>query len=302
MKRIVLLTILLAACFQVVKAQTEFAPIGATWYYSYADKENHNPLHSYVKYESLSDTIVGGHKCRLVASNSDTLFFYSENGKVYNYYKDHFLLTYDFSVSEGDTVSFDLRGYHNNFSIDTFYTVQGVVESVESIGNNNISRYSIKLALNDELKNEVASPYYFYTEKIGQEYRFISGLEYPSPGMDFGECDLRCYEDSLFHYTVDGWTHACDYNLSTSIQGHNGFEQIQLSPNPVYDILQVDNNCCLADCFNLTIKTTEGRTIIEQNIGQGLSNIEVSDLMPGMYCVFVSYDGILLTNHKIIKL
>ena len=62
------LLLVLLAVFStgLLRAQSEFAPIGATWYYSVAD-ESGNPMSSYEKYVSIADTLINGKICRVVA-------------------------------------------------------------------------------------------------------------------------------------------------------------------------------------------------------------------------------------------
>ena len=80
-------------------AQTEFAPLGAEWFYTYDFGYCSNHLN---RIFSEKDTIVDGNNCRLLKQyydNSNTAsekyIMKQEQGKVYYYYKGIFNLLYD---------------------------------------------------------------------------------------------------------------------------------------------------------------------------------------------------------------
>src|SRR5690606_3744893 len=108
-------------------AQGDFAPIGATWYYSWASNEMQDV--GYFIYESAGDTTSQGQVCRnikgtlyskantpsaevdtsdypglCVYSNPDTVFYYDVD-------LNRFLPLYIFNVNVGDTVKYRVPGY-----------------------------------------------------------------------------------------------------------------------------------------------------------------------------------------------
>ena len=72
------LTVLFALLPILINAQ-DFAPVGATWHYSYQTIDPH--LISFEKIESVSDTTINGMLCKkLIASNSAQEYYvYSKN-------------------------------------------------------------------------------------------------------------------------------------------------------------------------------------------------------------------------------
>ena len=204
--RIKFLTLLLAiVCAGGLRAQTEFAPLGATWYYSVADG-NGNPLGSYEKYVSIADTIIDGKNCRLVVSPTDTIIFYSNNGKIYNVFRGHFLLTYDFGAKVGDTIAIDFRANKPySFVTDTFYTVQCVVKKADLLINSNLKNYKLEMIPRGDLEGYTFGTY-SYVENVGYEdVPMFKLTNFVSPGITVGTCYLRCYEDTNLKYTSDWW-------------------------------------------------------------------------------------------------
>ena len=288
----------------LLKAQTEFAPIGATWYYSVAD-ESGNTLSSYEKYVSIADTIINGKSCRVVASVSDTLIFYNENGKVYNWFRDRFLLTYDFKAQTGDTVAVDFRANKpDGFTTDTFYTVQCVVK-VDELADNNLKHFELDMIPRDDL-----SGYHFgkysYVENIGYENEPICELtNLVSPGITIGTCYLRCYEDNLQKYTSDWWktqNKDCDYKEAGSAVIERSGIGINILPNPVDKQLIVTFDYAENTVLELQVVSEQGIMVQKNLIQQCETIIDVSSLSSGLYYVSVFSNNELLFTEKIIKL
>ena len=287
-----------------LKAQTGFAPLGATWYYSVAD-ESGNPLSSYEKYVSIADTLINGKSCRVVASVSDTLIFYNENGKVYNWFREHFLLTYDFKVQTGDTVAVDFRANKpNGFATDTFYTVQCVVK-VDVLTDNNLKHFELDMIPRDDL-----SGYHFgrysYVENIGYENEPMRELtNIVSPGITIGTCYLRCYEDNLQKYTSDWWkaqNKNCDYNEAGSAVIEKSGMGINLLPNPVDNQLIVTIDYAENTVLELRVVSEQGIMVQKNLIQQCEIIVDVSSLSSGLYYVSVFNEKECISTTKMIKL
>jgi len=300
------LILILLAVFptSLLKAQTEFAPIGATWYYSVAD-ENGNPLSSYEKYVTIADTLINDKSCRVVTSASDTLIFYNENGKVYNWFHEHFLLTYDFNAQIGDTVAVDFRANKpNGFEIDTFYTVQCVVK-VDALADNNLKHFELDMIPRDDL-----SGYHFgrysYVENIGYENEPMRELtNLVSPDITIGTCYLRCYEDNLLKYTSDWWkaqNKNCDYKEAGSAVIEKSGMGINISPNPVDNQLIVTFDYAENTILKLQVVSEQGIMVQKNLIQQCETIIDVSSLSSGLYYVSVFNEKECISTTKLIKL
>jgi len=159
---------------------TEFAPIGAEWYYTNTfgiipDQFSH--------IISEKDTMVKGNRCRVVrqyystpylSNEIYTYIFKQEQGKIYYYYMDQFNLLYDFDAEVNDTITFSLMGVKFFFdssqnpafwSIDTVFSVRAVVENITTNAQN-FKTFTTRVLEEDRLEDYFPSSYR-YTEKIG---------------------------------------------------------------------------------------------------------------------------------------
>lgn len=215
MKQKVLLTILLASCFQVVKAQTEFAPIGATWYYStYAMSANIG----YDKVTSDRDTVIDGKKVKVLVrehhTSKDEIFFadnfyvYQTGDSVFYYLDGDFRLVYDFGLNVGDTMQ--IYASHN-FCGDGSNYGYVIIDSITEVNVNGVKLKKFHSTKTDESDFGLQGP---FVEILGA----TDGFFYPPCVADAageGIRDLRCYEDStlgLFHYSMVD----CDYRYFIS--------------------------------------------------------------------------------------
>jgi len=112
MNRKSLITFFTLFCCQVLFSQTEFAPVGAEWYYKMHAPIG--PMFGYDHFTVVKDTQFLETECRKVRVervNSEdnkydefNFFIYDDNGKVFISYHDNFELLYDFNLNTGDTL------------------------------------------------------------------------------------------------------------------------------------------------------------------------------------------------------
>lgn len=141
--------ILAALCHQDAFAQSEFAPIGASWYHLGYDGD--------VVYQSFAsnDTVVMGQKCRAINQNlfiskkeityaamykkTRSLYLYgnADSTLIYNEHFNRFTPLYVFIVSAGDTVRLNMIGPSGctfPYPIDTNkVSLSYVVDSVKNV-------------------------------------------------------------------------------------------------------------------------------------------------------------------------
>ena len=145
MKKIIISMLVLIACAtslsaQITReqadgnAQTEFAPIGAEWYYTYTF--GCCPEEHFNRVVSEKDTIVEGYNCRVLRQYYDNsnianekYIIKQEQGKVYYYYQDQFNLLFDFDAEVNDIVEFTLLK-------DTILTVRYQIENITTNAQN----------------------------------------------------------------------------------------------------------------------------------------------------------------------
>ena len=126
---LIILLLLLVVSYNL-KAQTEFAPVGAEWYYNYNNFWNVG----YVKITSESDTIIDNVFCKKLVKSIHVYDYvsYNENKGVFGYeyltqindsvmiYSDgEFKKLYDFSAEIGDTLLIPGLGHYEEFTHGT---------------------------------------------------------------------------------------------------------------------------------------------------------------------------------------
>ena len=126
---LIILLLLLVVSYNL-KAQTEFAPVGAEWYYNYNNFWNVG----YVKITSESDTIIDNVFCKKLVKSIHVYDYVSYNEKkgVFGYeyltqindsvmiYSDgEFKKLYDFSAEIGDTLLIPELGHYEEFTHGT---------------------------------------------------------------------------------------------------------------------------------------------------------------------------------------
>ena len=117
------------------KAQSEFAPVGANWYYNYSFGTC--PECHFNRIVSEKDTIIEGDNCQVLRQyydNSDSIseeyIIKQEQGKIYYYYQNQFNLLMDFDTQIGDTVQFTFMYQEYDFDKDTVFTARFKVENI----------------------------------------------------------------------------------------------------------------------------------------------------------------------------
>ena len=201
--KIKLLTLLLAiVCAGSLQAQTEFAPIGATWYHG--RRESMQSDMGFVKTTVTDTTVIDGKNVKILYSEyhwsngqvtpRDTIYAYQTGDSVLFYLDGDFHLVYNFGLNVGDTMKI--------YNPDNKYCGAGklyghvVVKSIKTleINGNRLKEFKFSTADSD-------IGYYNYIEKIGTINQMFGS---DCIADDFGAGIfgwLRCYEDSeIGHY------------------------------------------------------------------------------------------------------
>lgn len=193
-----------------VKAQTEFAPLGATWYYG--NMESMFGDIGFTKTTVTDSAVIDGKKVKVLVSEyhqsgggvfpRDTVYAYQTGDSVFFYLEGAFHLVYNFSLNVGDTM--ELYNPDNKYCGDDRLYGLVVVESIKTlnINGNQLKQFSFTPA-------DFYSNYYHYIEKIGTTSQLFGAdciADNFGAGI-FGE--LRCYEDEkIGHYQYS--KAACD--------------------------------------------------------------------------------------------
>ncbi len=309
MKIIFIITALFLIIYLGVSGQTEWAPIGAEWYYSVPD-DSGNPLFDFERYVSKRDTIIEGKTCRVIESQNFKEVMYMEDNKVYYRYGNDFKLIYDFHACVSDTIIFDFKSYTPGAyeEVDTTYKVKCIVQTIDTtlIDSTEIRTYTTRILKNDSLNHLVWNGSYVYQERIGFSPQFMYVLSPPSLGFMH---NLRCYKDDDINFTNDWWINAsqekdCDYTLTNSAIENNLInEELIFFPNPVSNEIIVKipwqkRN----ENYRISIYDNNGQNVQNSTLHNDQQTIDLTGLPKGVYYISLITCDLFYKPFKIIKL
>lgn len=210
MKIRLLLSILAIFSTVTLKAQTEFAPIGATWYYGNLEAMWGDT--GFTKTTVTDSAVIDGKKVKVLISEyhqsdggvfpRDTVYAYQTGDSVFFYLDGKFHLVYNFGLNVGDTM--EIYNPDNKYCGDDMLYGHIMVESIKTLNINGTELKQFNLIPADSYSN-----YYHYIEKIGTTSQLFGAdciADNFGAGI-FGE--LRCYEDEeIGHYQYG--REACD--------------------------------------------------------------------------------------------
>jgi len=302
------------------QAQTEFAPIGAKWYYNCEWGTIYIPggevIQSHFNHViSKKDTTIDGNNCRILRQYYDSSDTIKEEyvikivkGKVYYYYLGHFNLLFDFDAQINDTVLFTFMykkyDYDAHSHKDTILSARYVVENVDTYSQN-FRKFTTKIIEEDMVVNngiDVLFKAYQYFEKIGFYDTFIPVLDnIPHPDDDNRKW-LRCYSDSEFSYIAEWWKHyslPCDYYYSNgmSINSQKVEENIKIYPNPFNDNIFVFSY----DGGNIEIIDVLGKVVYSSELSNGINEISTNHFLKGIFLVKIQKNNNCSQIYKIVK-
>ncbi len=281
--KILLFTFLIFVFTSHLLAQNkEFAPIGASWFYSFHDMVI--PVVTYTTLDCYGDTVLLGINAKKISGG---YILYENNKQVFLYQPqiNDFTLLYDFNKNTGETwdVVTPMWGIADTFTV-----------IVDSIGIEIINSDTLKV----QYIRSLDMPWIFdgkTIEYIGNTtYLFPQyGLADPQPGP------LRCYEDS--DYTYHPFAFPCDTSYivgNETIKSNNNF---QVYPNPCNDIIYVINNNS-KDCYSFLLINHLGKIIIEgSHIFENEATIDFQGINRGIYIMILKQNENYIYQ-KIIKL
>lgn len=257
-KRITLITIFTLFTVLKVVSQSEWAPVGATWYYGFSSWMTTG----YYKISYIGDTMINTVSCKIMEkkifqysplSEFDTItlnheYTYADTNKVYIYRFNNFYTLYDFSADIGDTIIVPGTNQYSSSGCDSI----GLIK-VDSIGTMIINGVPLRYISVRPMTTSKWGWACRIVEKIGPLYNFQYGIEpfnylFPNKldycGMYVDQSHeggfLRCYSDQIgFTYKQLGSTPDCDYIYTNINETTNIFTEIKIAPNPTSDILKI---------------------------------------------------------------
>ncbi|MCY7409521.1 MAG: hypothetical protein LH473_04555 [Chitinophagales bacterium] len=212
MKKIFILIFILQC--PLLSSSQNFAPIGATWWYSYETFG----ASGFIRIESIKDTLVENHNCRLLKKDRliynfvnylfDSTFLgnelvYEENKVIYIQRYDSFYTLYDFNAVNND--SWTVVGNPNLTTLcDSFSNIEVETSSITDINGFELKTLSFNIDNSGEWK---------YTSQAIERIGSLAYL-FPEPYCinDIHEGGpLRCYSDiEIGIYSTD-IAPSCDF-------------------------------------------------------------------------------------------
>lgn len=280
-------------------SQTEFAPIGAEWYYNYREGA-HTPATGYFNLKSIKDTIIDSKYCKILSRtfvNSNGISFNggqnivyqdTKENKIYRYLYGSFYLLYDFNKLKGDTIV--IKEPYSSSRYDSIVTV------VDSVG---IETFSDNLKLKTLYLHNIDQFKYVFSgkiiENIGNLYFF-----FPVNSMDCdGGCPqpLRCYNDNQIDFS--SVLFPCD-TVYTKIDIMSSAE-ISVYPNPFTNSFTIRNGNHGERFLSIDIVTQLGKSILHDVIFGNMDHlINLEGYSCGIYYLTIktSKDNV---TYKLIK-
>jgi len=266
------------------------------WYFNKQEQLSFQ-AHGYTEYTIKKDTIINSISSKMVLINgetyngnilnTDTVFVYENNNKVYYWNNTEFKLMYDFSLNVGDTI--DIEIINNCDSVSPM-----IIDSISiiNIDGVNLRKQYISFTGFSDADSTVSN--YEILEFVGYEQNFIF-----APSCIYSEgfvyTGLRCFSNENFNYKSLWWqehynTVACDELINeTYIKKTAESSIINIFPNPAKDNLQITIN---------NIELNKNTVIIHDIFGQEVSStllsgneviIDISHFQSGVY--FIKIDN-----------
>ena len=301
--KLLLFTLCLFCLAQNTFAQaTPFAPVGAKW--TYQQFERLGPLISKtIKTATCEkDTLVGGKLCSKIKFEfnicyvqGNPMFVYKENGKVYFYNDNQFLLLHDYN---GSSWTITYKSIADGKYETLFLDVIGK-KSIVTPNGKKVNQQTISIDYLD-LKGKTA--HYTTTtlfENIGFPFHlFPKQTQQPCDPFVFIDT-IRCYEDSKIGLVkfVSG---DCDKISATQQVFDN--QEIVAFPNPTNECFSLNlSNYNFANgalqIFNLQGQQVANFSLIPNH---SIQNFDVKSLREGTYFWQLDYEQKRITTGKII--
>lgn len=257
--------------FFTAYSQYEFAPIGAKWIQNVEVNTDNgeNPLENFYVLESLKDTIIQNKTFRLVNEYA----FHQKDHKVYLWYADSLNLIYDFGLTVGDTITYNILECFGITDIDFVVTDKSIV--------NINGRELIKLVHSPLIyEND-----YEIIEGIGDINSAFESFSYNCFSIPGAIAPwLRCYQDENIYYQSERFIsynqESCEYRPTSNTRQQTDIS-FEIYPNPAtqYTTILAENISSTLEQFE--IMDYKGKIVSKGTITNGI--IDISYLPSGIY-------------------
>ncbi len=298
--------------FITIKGFTQFAPIGAQWYYGTSDP-NGLSIYSFYKYECTKDTIINGDQYSKITFTNDkgnnpfnfNYYLTQQNSKIYYWLNNSKRLLYDLNAKLGDTINLDLC--YSNFNqyganTDSSYNLKVKISQISWTKNYLNINDSLRIFGISILSGQTKSGGAVFTDKVinsnvKMNYSLINIIY---SGVMEGTNYLRCYQDSGYSFKSTSSAtlgQICNYS-NVGINEIYLESNVSFYPNPATNELHIERTGTeklTAQVFDIT-----GKQILENILFTSSSTINTSSLHEGMYFIRITdADGIVVKTQKV---
>jgi hypothetical protein len=123
-----------------------------------------------------------------------------------------------------------------------------------------------------------------YTSKLGGEQYLTIGNFYTDDSTNAIQVSMS-HSDMAFYYIDDVYIMDCDDTLGIKEIGNNN--SISIYPNPVTDNITINAGDLRNEIYDLRIYDVIGNLVLEKNIANNKTSIDVSTFSSGVYVVEV---------------
>lgn len=279
--------------YREVDSSYVFAAVGSQWHYG----KKQDSLYSYLKLESIGDTIISGYNCKIIQNDTaacyrpgEKIYIYQDKRKmhVYNEGTDTIHLLYDFGLAVGDTFSMNMP--------EGAFSGQAVIDSI------------ILRPINGFLLKEFYYHIYLFTDGLTQALSgsYIENIGHTQYLFPWGavSClekyqEIRCFTDSVlgqyrFNTSIDC---AFEEVLATSIRGTISENIFRIYPTITNKHLFISGS--YEGNYMIEIYDLLGKKYIERKISN--NRTDVSTLQEGVYLYLIKNKTKILRQGKFIK-
>ena len=316
---------LLACLFTILISSTlsgqEWAPLGATWYYSF----DGFGVEGYVMIESTGDTVISGQTYRVLVKTQHSFnyitstyfhgeigreYTYAENDKVYVWRNNVVYILYDFGTQQGEEWEVPYT-----YEVDSICDTVGIVQCVFS-DTATLNGFPVRIML-----IAPAEESYWGFGENGEVIEYIGNTSFylfpnitgECPIADLGEGgEFRCYHDDIIGWYTTVPQGECDYLVGVEELRVAGCG-LQVYPNPCRDVLKIRykmqdpgyslpaGQAVMIEIYNISGNKVLALECTARRGGVHETGIDLSDLSSGIYFLRIE-SGNKVMVQKIVKM
>ncbi len=286
MKTLILSVILLSSF--AGRSQTWCLP-GANWKYSYM---NGFGTEGYTQIQYIGDTVINGQLSKILDKhiyafnyqNSQAVdidagkeYTFETNGIVYLWYNNNWDTLYNFNASVGESWRMAKQPFTNACDSNSTLTVTAIGSKV--INSQTLNYLVVDFSFPNGFSDTIV-------EKIGFINSYLLPYDFCNGSLDANEGGpFRCYEDNNFITYKPNYPDNCDHIAGLYEKEIDlGFD---FSPNPATEIITIYFSNGLNTRTTCLLLYASGRETKAINLTGTETQIDISDLNPGIYFVKV---------------